>query len=303
MRNGEQLGQRIALLGMLVSGLLAVSKLVVGWMAGSTSVVADGVESAGDVLASGVLFVGLWIAARPPDDDHPYGHGRFETLAGLAIGALLFLTGAAIAWRSLLNVGDPHPPPPIWAIWPLVASVVLKAGLAAAKWRVGRRIHSSALIADSWNDSVDILSGVTALLAVGLTISDPARFLAADHYGGCAVGVIVVFLGVQVIRETGLHLMDTMPQPEKMAEIRRVAASVAGAIAVEKCFARKTGLRYHVDMHLEVDPLLSVLEGHDIATEVRIQIKETLPWVADVLIHVEPHGVQWRARRTGPAGR
>ena len=291
MRDAEKTGRRIALIGMAVSGGLAIAKLLVGWLAGSTSVVADGAESAGDVLASGVLYVGLLLAARPPDDDHPYGHGRVETLAGLAIGTFLFLTGLAISYHSLLHVNEVHAPPALWAIYPLLASIVLKAALATVKWKTGKRIRSSALLADAMNDSVDILSGVTALVAVGLTISDPARFLAADHYGGFAVGLIVTFLGVQVIRETSLYLMDTMPEPAKMEEIRQVAAGTPGALGVEKCFARKTGLRYHVDLHLEVDPALSVREGHDIATDVRIRIKETLPWVADVLVHVEPHGM------------
>jgi cation diffusion facilitator family transporter len=282
-------GRRIALISMAISGSLAVAKIAIGWMAGSTSVIADGVESAGDVLASGFLLVGLWVAARPPDDDHPYGHGRFETLTALGLGIVLAVIGVAISFRSLQSIGDTHAPPKLYAIWPLIASIVLKAGLANVKMRTGKRIGSSALVADAWNDAVDILSGVAALVAVGMTIYDPGRFLYADHFGGFAVGLIVVFLGLQVIRENTLTLMDTMPEPERLEEIRRVSLLVPGALGVEKCFARKTGLRYHVDLHLEVDPQMTVREGHDIATEVRIRCKETLRWVADVLVHVEPY--------------
>ena len=290
MSTAEQTGKRVSIVSMGVSGGLAVAKLVVGLLAGSTSVVADGVESAGDVLASGVIFLGLWVASRPPDENHPYGHGRFETLTGLGVGIGLSLTGMVIAWRSFLGVGDVHPPPASWAIWPLVVSIIAKTALSTAKFRIGRRIGSSAVMADAWNDTVDILSGTVALIAVALTLWQPERFLAADHWGGVGVGIIVVLLGVQVIRDTALTLMDTMPSDTRMNLIRESAMTVSGAMAVEKCFARKTGLRYHVDLHLEVDPGLTVHEGHAIAERVRNKIRNDLTWVADVLVHVEPFG-------------
>ncbi len=274
---------------MLVSATLAAAKIVVGLMAGSTSVVADGFESAGDVLASGIVLFGLFVAAKPPDENHPYGHGRFETLAGLGIGMLLAATGVAICVRSLDRIGVQHAPPAAYAVWPLLASIVAKSVLSTFKFRYGRRLGSESLIADGWNDTVDILSGAAALIAVGFTIANLQRFLAADHYGGAAVGIIVIFLGVRVVRETSLHLTDTMPDAPQMRQIRVVAQTVPGALGVEKCFARKTGLKWHVDLHLEVDPNMTVRESHDIATQVRIRIKEELPWVADVMVHVEPY--------------
>jgi cation diffusion facilitator family transporter len=157
------------------------------------------------------------------------------------------------------------------------------------KRRLGRKIGSSALLADAWNDTVDILSGSTALVALGITLYDPVKFVAADHLGGAAVGVIVIFLGVRVVRDTTLQLMDTMPDPAALDQIRQVALRVPGALAIEKCYARKTGLQWHVDLHLEVDPVMSVFESHEIATQVRIRVREELDWVADVLVHVEPH--------------
>lgn len=290
MASAEQLGRRVSLLSMAVSGGLAVAKLVIGWIAGSNSVMADGVESAGDVLASGLILFGLWVAARPPDENHPYGHGRFETLTGLAVGIGLAMVGVLIAWRSMQGIGARHQPPGLYAIWPLIASVLMKGFLSTYKFRIGRQIGSSALRADAWNDTVDILSGSVALVAVGLTLYDPSRFLAADHYGGAAVGLIVVVLGFQVVRETGLTLMDTMPDDGSIGLIRQSALRVPGALDVEKCFARKTGLRYHVDLHLEVDPELTVQQGHSIAEQVRNQVRKDLDWVADVLVHVEPYG-------------
>lgn len=283
-----QIGQKVALAGMIVSSGLAVVKIVTGLMAGSTSVVADGLESAGDVLASGLVFLGLTLAAKPADSDHPYGHGRAETLTGLLVGLMLLGAGFAISFHALQLVGESNLPPAAYAVWPLLASIAVKAVLSGFKYRVGKTIGSAALAADAWNDAVDIVSGLAALAAVGLTLYDPQRFLSADRYGGFAVGVIVIFTGLRVARDTALQLMDTMPDARMMGAIREVAHKVSGVEGVEKCFARKTGLRYHVDLHLEVDPDISVRSSHDIAERVRQRIRHDIDWVADVLVHVEP---------------
>jgi cation diffusion facilitator family transporter len=283
-----RVGQKVALAGMVVGSGLAVLKIVTGLMAGSTSVVADGLESAGDVLASGLVLLGLTLAAKPADSDHPYGHGRVETLTGLLVGLLLVAAGFAISFHALMQVGEPHLPPAFFAIWPLIASIAIKSVLSGVKYRVGKAIGSAALAADAWNDGVDIVSGLAALVAVGLTLYDPQRFLAADHYGGFAVGLIVIFTGLRVARDTGLQLMDTMPDERMMRTIRNVAQNVAGVEGVEKCYARKTGLQYHVDLHLEVDPDITVRSSHDIAERVRQRIRHDVDWVADVLVHVEP---------------
>ena len=281
-------GRRIALTGVAVSAALAVMKIAIGMMGHSTSVVADGCESAGDVFTSSMVLFGLIVAAMPPDEDHPYGHGRFEMLTGLAVGAILAAAGVTISVHSIKALHSAHMLPAWYGIWPLGISIVVKGFLSASKFRVGRRIQSGALMADAWNDAVNMLSGLTALIALGLTLYDPQRFLAADHYGGFAVGIIVIFTGVRVVRDTSLQLMDTMPDDERMGQIRAVACAVPRVHGVEKCFARKTGLQYHVDLHLEVDPDITVRESHDIATEVRAHVKAELDWVADVLVHVEP---------------
>jgi len=283
-----RIGQRVALGGMIVSSGLAVVKIIIGMMAGSTSVVADGLESAGDVLASGLVFLGLTLAAKPADWNHPYGHGRAETLTGLLVGLMLFGAGVLISFHALVLAGEAHQPPAAYAIWPLIASIGIKSFLCGVKFRFGNKIGSAALSADAWNDAVDIVSGLAALVAVGLTLYDPGRFLAADRYGGFAVGLIVIFTGLRVTRDTALQLMDTMPSERMMRTIRNVAQQVSGVEGVEKCFARKTGLQYHVDLHLEVDPEITVRSSHDIAEQVRNRIRRDVAWVADVLVHVEP---------------
>jgi cation diffusion facilitator family transporter len=167
-------------------------------------------------------------------------------------------------------------------------SIIVKSALSAVKFGLGRRLGSSALVADAWNDSVDILSGMTAMGALILTLSDPARFLPADHYGGFAVGLFVIYTGIRVTRDTSLELIDTMPSPEVLDAIRREAMTVDDVWAVEKVYARKTGFQYHVDLHLHVDPSMTVASSHEVAGRVRSRIRERLPRVADVLVHVEP---------------
>jgi cation diffusion facilitator family transporter len=286
-RRQELVGRRIALISMTVGAAIAVSKIVVGAHAGSAAVTSDGLEAGGDVLSSGIVYAGLLLAAKPPDSEHPYGHGRYETLAGLAVGAILLLAGAAIFWHGFTTFSESSPLP-AYALYPLLASVVIKIVLAAAKFRVGRRISSTALQADAWHDMTDLFSTFVALVAVTLTLLNPIRFGTADHVGAILIGIIIFSLSIQVVRRTIDKLLDTMPNPAKLAEIRSAALRVPGALGIEKCFARPTGLRYHVDLHLEVDPALSVRDSHEIATQVRGVIKDTLPWVADVLVHVEP---------------
>ena len=285
----ERAGQRVAILSMVVSAGLAVAKISVGLRANSTAVVSDGLESAGDVLASGLVLLGLVIAAKPPDAEHPYGHGRLETLSALIVGMMLAVTGSIISVRSLERAWVPGHAPAAYAVFPLIVSIIIKCAMSATKWRYGRKTRSSALTADAWHEAVDVVSGTTALVAVGLTLYDPAKFAAADHFGGAVVGLIVIFIGARVVRQTMLQLMDTMPDPEALESIRRVAMSVPGALGIEKCYARKTGLQWHVDLHLEVDPSMSVYESHELATHVRVRIRAELEWVADVLVHVEPH--------------
>ena len=180
MTTPYQLARRIAITGLAVSAALAILKITIGLAAGSAATVADGVESAADVFASGLLILGLTLAARPADRNHPYGHGRFEILTGLAIGSLLCITGAAISYRSYLHIGHTGGPPQAYAIWPLLISLAAKAALSYYKLRIARRVQSGALAADGKNDFVDVISGTTALAALALTIHDPNRFANAS---------------------------------------------------------------------------------------------------------------------------
>lgn len=281
-------GRRIATAGICASAFLATANVVVGLYTGSTSVFATGAEFAGDVLASSVVLLGMLVAARPADAEHPYGHGRVETLAAFVVGLVLAAGGIGIGWNSLRAVGASHSSPGALAIVALLVAILVRGIMSAFKFRVGRRIGSAALVADGWNDAVDILAACVALTAVALTIHDRERFLAADHYGGFAVGVIVILTGLRVLRDATLELMDTMPANHMIERVRTTAAAVPGVEGIDKTYARKTGFKYHVDLHIEVDPVLTVEASHAIAGEVRSRTKAELGWVADVLVHVEP---------------
>jgi cation diffusion facilitator family transporter len=286
MPSPERTAARVALAGIAASAVLAALKTGVGLAAHSVATVSDGVESAADVISSGLVYLGLRIAAKPADEDHPYGHGRFETLTALAVGVLLAGAGVGICAHSLQTSSQM---PALFAIWPLGLSIATKSVMAVVKMRAGRAARSAALTADAWHDSVDILSGSVALIAVLLAVYEPERLHDADRYGGFLIGIIVIFMGFRVVRETALQLVDTMPDSAQMAELRAQALMVPGALAIDKCYARKTGLRYHVDLHLEVDPNLTVLASHEIARAVKRHLKNRVDWVADVLVHVEPH--------------
>jgi cation diffusion facilitator family transporter len=281
-------GRRWAVLSVAGSAILAILNTSAGLVAGSTSVTAAGLEFAGDVLASLIVFLGMLMASRPADEDHPYGHGRFEILAGLLVGLILLLAGIAISAHAVGKLSSPAVLPRAGALWAPVISMLVKAVLAGGKFRVGRRIGSAALVADAWNDTVDILSALTALTALALTLHDPERFARADAVGGFAVGIIVIVTGIRVVRDTSLELTDTMPPPGMLAEIRNHANQVRGVDGVEKCFARKTGFQYHVDLHVEVDPDMTVAESHLLGHRVQEHILRKVPYVAGVLVHIEP---------------
>lgn len=284
-------GRRVALVSVLLNLLLASLSLWVGWRGASTTVVAAGVEFSADVVASVVVLAGFWYASRPADSNHPYGHGRAETLTGLLVGLGLVIVGLAIAARSLQQLGMDTTPPAAFTMWPLALALVVKSALLSTKVRLARRIGSQAMLADAWNDSVDVLSSLAALGALALALYAPERFAQADDYGGVLVGIFVITAGIGVVRTTSLDLIDTMPPDALLDAVRATALEVDGVRGVEKCFGRKTGLQYHVDLHLEVDGWISVDAGHQIAAAVRERIRLEVPAVSDVLVHVEPSPV------------
>lgn len=273
----------------LIAGVsLAVGKIGIGTYAHSFSLVADGIESAGDVVASLILWLGLRLAAEPADEDHPYGHGRVEILAGQAIGAFLIGSGVLLGRQAIAQMGEQRGAPDVVAVAPLVVSIGVKLWLARKKKAAAAQWRSAAMQADAANDWLDVLSGTIALVALGLNVALPGMFGQADRVGGLLIAGLVVYLGFGVLRQSSWELLDTMPPEGMLEEIRRVAMGVEGTRGIEKCRARKTGFQYHVDLHLEVAPEMSVREAHEISGAVRAAVKREVDWVADVLVHIEP---------------
>ncbi len=181
-------GRNIAVASIVVSAALAALKIIVGLKANSTALVSDGFESASDVLSSSIVLIGLIVAARPPDEDHPYGHGRFEILSALFVGSILFATGVLVCYHSVQRALEGGHTPAFFAVWPLLISIVCKSILWFLKRIYGRRLRSEGLLADASNDAVDVLSAVVALTGLSFTLFDPKKFVVFDPIGGFGVG-------------------------------------------------------------------------------------------------------------------
>jgi len=287
-QSGYRLGRRAAIWGMIGSGFLAILKITAGLIGNSTAVFSDGVESAADVLTSGVVLGGMTLALKPPDADHPYGHGRAESIAGKTVATMLVITGVLIAINAAGGLIATQEPPRLYAVLTLLVSIAVKVWLSTYKMRLGRRIGSASLQADAWNDRVDILSALAALVGAGLAVFYPERLLIADRVGGFVVAMIILYTGLKIFRDTSLELMDTMPPPELIGRVRDIAEAVPGAVRIEKCLGRKSGLGYFIDLHLEVNPMMTVRESHTVAHLIKDRVRAALPEVLDVLVHVEP---------------
>ncbi|HKD06768.1 MAG TPA: cation diffusion facilitator family transporter [Bryobacteraceae bacterium] len=182
------LAKRVTTIGIILSGLLALTKIAVGHLAHAAALFADGIENAGGLFASGIVLFALHVASQPADAEHPYDHGRSETIAGLVVGLIPGASGLFICYRSVRTLRDPTHRREFFAIWPLIASTVIKSIIAAAKFTYARRLESAALIVDARHDGVDIISGCVAFIALSLSLFDPDHFGPADHLGGFGVG-------------------------------------------------------------------------------------------------------------------
>ena len=280
-----------AIVGIAGSGALGILKLIAGIAGRSHAVIADGIESAGDALASAVVLFGLKVSVLPPDREHPYGHGRAEGIAGKTVASMMLASGLILLWTNaseLVKLFGPNPAtdiPAVWTIWPAVVSVFAKSGMFAYKLRVSRRTGSMGLNADAWNDFVDILSAIMVIIGVSTA---QHGYGWADHLAAVTVALLIVLTSASVFRDTTRALLDEQAPPEFLAEVRALAASVEGVAGVEKLLARRAGMLYFVDMHLEVDGEMSVRKAHEIGHRVKALLKSKRGDIADVLIHIEP---------------
>ncbi len=285
----ERLGraQRATVLGLFVNTLLALVKLVAGWTGRSHALMADAIESLADTFGSLIVWGGMWVSAQPPDARHPYGHGKAEALAALFVSIMLIGAALGIAFEAVREILTPQHVPAAYTLWVLLGVVAIKETLYRVVRRVGTRIASSAVLADAWHHRADAITSTAAALGISIAIWGGPAYAAADDWAALLAAAIILINALRLMREPLHELMDAEPV-ELIAQVRDVALHVPGVRGVETLLARKHGACYRVDMHLEVDPDLTVREAHALAHRVKDAIREALPAVEDVLIHIEP---------------
>jgi cation diffusion facilitator family transporter len=275
-----------AILGAIAVNLaLVATKCTAGVIGHSYALIADGVESLSDVISSIIVYGGLRIAVRPADRDHPYGHGKAEPLAALAVAVALILAASLIAVQSIREIRTPHELPAPFTLVVVAGVVAIKALLSRFTGQLGATIDSGAVKGDSAHHFADALT--SALAFVGISVGLLTGRAEADDWAAlCAVPIIAVMAWRQAQGPVA-ELLDTVP-PLVDADVRRAAMAVDGVRALDKCIARKVGFSFYVDLHVVVDGDLSVRAGHAIAHEVQAAVRAQIPRVADVLVHIEP---------------
>lgn len=281
-------GMRSSIIGLVVNLCLACIKLTAGIVGTSYALIADAIESLGDSVGSLIVWRGLQIASRPPDYNHPYGHGKAEPLAALLVAILLCAAAIGIAVEALREIVTPHRTPAPFTLVVLLGVVLVKEILYRFVTRVGQEVGSQVVHADAWHHRSDAIT--SGFAAVGITVSlvGGPGFESADAWAALLASSIIVTTAWRMLRPAVQELMDHTAAPDLVEAVRIVAESRAGVHRVEKLMMRKMGLYYVADMHLEVPPEMSVRESHKLAHDVKEDVQRALPHVVEVLIHVEP---------------
>lgn len=270
--------------------LLSAGKLIAGVAGGSSALVMDAIHSASDMISSVIVIYGLSKASKPRDEDHPYGHGKAESLAGQVTAFILIIFALGFAWRYFQALFNPERivKPKTVTLWIAVISYVAKEAMFRYKFRIARKLKSSALLADAWDHRTDAFSSLVVIAGIGISIFGGKQLLIADKLAAIIIALIVVVAGTGIFRTAARELMDAMPPAEFIDRVRGVAMKVPRVLGIEKIFARKSGLSYLVDIHVEVDGNKTVTEGHEITCAVKEAIIRDIPEVLQVLVHIEP---------------
>ena len=286
-----------AVVGAGLNLVLALGKLLAGIVGNSHALVADAVESLSDLIGSVILVGGLQIAHRPPDENHPYGHGKAEAVAGLIVSGLLLGAGVWIAISSVHEIRTPHSMPEPWTLIVLVVVVLVKEGMFRWALRISRRTGSGAVEVDAWHHRADAITSVAAFVGIAIALLGrkwghaDIPWEAADDWAALFAAAIIIFNAYTLLRIPLHDLMDAA-SPADMDRVvgpaKAVAQSVAGVRLVEKIRTRKSGTGYFLDMHVQVDPMMPVKDAHAIGGLVRSRVRAEVDAVRDVLIHVEP---------------
>jgi cation diffusion facilitator family transporter len=281
-------GLRATFMGMVVNLALAGSKLAAGLLGHSHALVADAVESFADIFSSVIVWQGLVVAAEPEDEDHPYGHGKAEPLAAAIVSIMLLGAAAWIAVTALRRINIPHPSPAPFTLAVLFVVIAIKESLFRFVLHESHTVESAAVRADAWHHRSDAITSLAAAIGITIALAGGKGYESADDFAAFAAALVIAWNGWSMLRPSMNELMDRSPNQEVIERIRRIGETVDGVHRVEQCRVRKMGYQYYVDMHVEVDPQMTVQRSHEIAHQVKDNVRTQVPRVRDVLVHIEP---------------
>jgi cation diffusion facilitator family transporter len=278
----------IGALTLCVNIVLAVVKIVTGLVGNSYALVADGIESASDIFSSLIVWAGFRLSLRPPDETHPYGHGKIESLAGLFSGGALLAAAAVIAWNSVAEIRSPHYGPAWFTLPVLIAVVIVKMLLSRKIRSLGESLDSRALEGDAWHHLSDAITSGAAAIGIAIALIGGPGWEAADDYAALLACVIIVINGIGIMKRSLHEVLDGNVSRDVDARMRTLALEVPGVVDIEKCRVRKSGVGLFVELHVLVDGETSVHNGHRIGHDVKDHIRARNPQVLDVIVHLEP---------------
>lgn len=281
-----QRGLKSSLIGIGLNLVLASFKCLIGFIGHSFALIADGIESLSDVVSSSVVYFGLRFAIKPPDKEHPYGHGKAEPIAAVVVSLALIAAAIVIGIESIRHIKTPHPLPEPYTLGVLLAVVGVKILLSRYVSSVGEGIDSTAVRIDAWHHLSDAITSAFAF--VGISIALWTKNAAADDWAALCASPVIIFNAWRQLQTPLAELLDASPAPQLEERVRSVASKVPGVIGLEKCYVRKVGFRYYVDLHVVVPGGLTVRQGHRIAHDVENTVLRKVPRIANVLVHIEP---------------
>ncbi len=274
--------------GMAVNIVLAIVKIVTGIVGNSYALIADGIESTTDIVSSLVVWTGLKISSLPPDDDHPYGHGKAESMAGIVVALALLAAAVFIAIQSVREIITPHHAPAWFTLLVLALVIGTKETLYRFVFKVADELTSTAVKGDAWHHRSDAITSAAAFVGISIALIGGKGYESADDWAALLACAVIVFNGYRIFRTALGEIMDAAVPNPLQREIREISSSVPGVVRIEKCRTRKSGLGLFVEIHVEVDGDSTVRRGHEIAHEVSNRLKSSALSVQDVTVHVEP---------------
>jgi cation diffusion facilitator family transporter len=288
MQTNEQTAIRTVYFSLLVNGSLALVKGLAGFFGNSYALIADAIESTTDIFSSLLVLFGIKYANRPADKNHPYGHGRIEPLITFIVVGFLITSATIIAYESIKNIQTPHDLPAPWTLFILGAIIIWKELSYRLVMRRAKQINSSSLKADAWHHRSDAVTSVAAFIGISIALFLGKGYETADDWAALFAAGFILYNSYLIFRPALGEIMDEHQYDDLVDEIRKVSLTVNGILGTEKCFIRKAGMKYHVDLHAVVNKDITVKAGHDLAHLLKDTLRKEIPELGHVLIHIEP---------------